>query len=54
MLNKGHIGILYFKTKAHLTFSYIQAMFNATRPWLLLITVITDKRSNFLSAISFN
>ena len=32
----------------------IQAMFNATRPWLLLITVITDKRSNFLSAISFD
>ena len=31
----------------------IQAMFNATRPWILLITVITDKRSN-LSAISFN
>ena len=36
------------------TFSYGQAMFNATRPWLLLITVITGKRSNFLSAISFN
>ena len=72
---------VYFKTKPHLTFSYIyiffpklpeyqlfpishqssgeemadiQAMFNATRPWLLLITVITDRRSNFLSAFSFN
>ena len=30
----------------------IQAMFNATKPWLLLITVIKDKTSNFLSAIS--
>ena len=29
----------------------IQAMFNATKPWLLLIK---DKTSNFLSAISFN
>ena len=32
----------------------IQAMFNATRPWLLLIPVIKDNTSNFLSAISFN
>ena len=32
----------------------IQAKFNATRPWLLLITVITDKRSNSLLAISLN